>query len=36
MSALMDEGIILEAGQPKEVLARPQHERTRQFISKVL
>jgi polar amino acid transport system ATP-binding protein len=32
----MDEGYIMEAGAPKSVLANPQHERTRQFLSKVL
>jgi polar amino acid transport system ATP-binding protein len=32
----MDEGVILEAGNPKEMVASPQHERTRQFLSKVL
>ncbi len=32
----MDLGLILEAGKPKEVLSNPQHERTRQFLSKVL
>jgi polar amino acid transport system ATP-binding protein len=32
----MDEGIIMESGKPKDVVANPQHERTRQFLSKVL
>lgn len=32
----MDEGIIMEAGKPRDVVANPQHERTRQFLSKVL
>jgi polar amino acid transport system ATP-binding protein len=32
----MDEGYLVEAGKPKEVLANPQHERTKQFLSKVL
>jgi len=32
----MDEGVILEAGHPREVVTNPQHERTRQFLSKVL
>ena len=32
----MDEGVILEAGNPKEVVSKPQHERTQQFLSKVL
>ena len=32
----MDGGVIVEAGKPREVIANPQHERTRQFLSKVL
>jgi polar amino acid transport system ATP-binding protein len=32
----MDGGVIVEAGNPREVLANPQHERTRGFLSKVL
>ena len=32
----MDGGVIVEAGTPREVLANPQHERTRSFLSKVL
>ncbi len=32
----MDEGVIMEAGKPRDVVANPQHERTRQFLSKVL
>jgi polar amino acid transport system ATP-binding protein len=32
----MDEGIVVEAGVPREVIASPQHERTRAFLSKVL
>jgi polar amino acid transport system ATP-binding protein len=32
----MDDGVIVESGTPREVLARPQHERTRAFLSKVL
>jgi polar amino acid transport system ATP-binding protein len=32
----MDGGVILEEGDPREVLAAPQHERTRSFLSKVL
>jgi polar amino acid transport system ATP-binding protein len=32
----MDEGMIVESGDPREVLANPQHERTRSFLSKVL
>jgi polar amino acid transport system ATP-binding protein len=32
----MDEGFIVEAGNPREVLSNPQHERTKLFLSKVL
>ena len=32
----MDEGRIVEAGDPREVLRNPQHERTKAFLSKVL
>jgi polar amino acid transport system ATP-binding protein len=32
----MDEGVVVEAGRPDEVLAAPKHERTRAFLSKVL
>jgi polar amino acid transport system ATP-binding protein len=32
----MDDGVIVEEGDPREVLGNPQHERTRQFLSKVL
>jgi len=32
----MDSGVVVEAGAPREVLANPQHERTRAFLSKVL
>jgi polar amino acid transport system ATP-binding protein len=32
----MDGGVIVEEGDPTEVLANPQHERTQQFLSKVL
>jgi polar amino acid transport system ATP-binding protein len=32
----MDEGVVVESGPPQEVLVRPQHERTRSFLSKVL
>ena len=32
----MDGGVIVEAGPPREVLANPQHERTKAFLSKVL
>ena len=32
----MDAGVVVEAGPPRDVLADPQHERTRSFLSKVL
>ncbi|MGA3354592.1 MAG: amino acid ABC transporter ATP-binding protein [Acidimicrobiales bacterium] len=32
----MDEGVVVEAGVPKDVISNPQHERTRAFLSKVL
>jgi polar amino acid transport system ATP-binding protein len=32
----MDEGVVVEAGNPREVLANPKHERTKAFLSKVL
>ncbi len=32
----MDGGVIVEAGKPRDVLANPQHERTKSFLSKVL
>jgi len=32
----MDEGIVVESGKPREVIANPQHKRTQDFLSKVL
>ena len=32
----MDEGVIVEQGRPREVLAAPRHRRTQDFLSKVL
>jgi len=32
----MDGGVVVEQGDPVEVLTRPQHERTRSFLAKVL
>jgi polar amino acid transport system ATP-binding protein len=32
----MDDGVVVEAGAPKEILASPQHRRTQAFLSKVL
>jgi polar amino acid transport system ATP-binding protein len=32
----MDDGVVVESGNPREVIANPRHERTRAFLSKVL
>jgi polar amino acid transport system ATP-binding protein len=32
----MDEGVVVEAGSPAQVLGSPRHERTRAFLQKVL
>ena len=32
----MDDGLIVEEGDPRAVLSDPQHERTQEFLSKVL
>ena len=32
----MDGGVIVESGNPREVLANPKHERTKAFLSKVM
>ncbi|MDQ0845010.1 polar amino acid transport system ATP-binding protein [Streptomyces sp. V1I6] len=32
----MDDGVVVEAGHPRDVLGNPQHERTKSFLSKVL
>jgi polar amino acid transport system ATP-binding protein len=32
----MDDGAVVEAGKPRDMLANPQHERTKTFLSKVL
>jgi polar amino acid transport system ATP-binding protein len=32
----MDEGLVVEAGDPRQVLSDPQHQRTQAFLSKVL
>src|SRR6476619_1451095 len=32
----MDGGVIVESGNPREVLSNPQHERTQAFLSKVM
>jgi len=32
----MDDGVVVETGNPREVFANPRHERTRAFLAKVL
>lgn len=32
----MDAGVVVESGDPREVLANPQHERTQVFLAKLL
>ncbi|NKY44047.1 amino acid ABC transporter ATP-binding protein [Nocardia cerradoensis] len=32
----MDGGVVVEAGNPREMLANPQHERTQAFLSRIL
>lgn len=32
----MDQGLVVERGSPEEVLGRPQHERTRLFLKRIL
>ncbi|MBU3748911.1 MAG: amino acid ABC transporter ATP-binding protein [Mycobacterium sp.] len=32
----MDGGVILESGSPREMLSNPRHDRTREFLSKVM
>jgi polar amino acid transport system ATP-binding protein len=32
----MDDGVVVESGRPREVLANPTHERTKAFLSRVL
>ncbi|MGZ4638573.1 MAG: amino acid ABC transporter ATP-binding protein [Actinomycetes bacterium] len=32
----MDDGVVVESGKPRDVIASPQHERTKAFLSKVL
>jgi polar amino acid transport system ATP-binding protein len=34
--AFVDGGVIVEEGDPREVLANPRHDRTKAFLSKVL
>jgi polar amino acid transport system ATP-binding protein len=32
----MDDGVVVEAGDPRQVLTNPRHTRTQAFLSKVL
>jgi polar amino acid transport system ATP-binding protein len=32
----MDDGVVIEQGDPREVCANPRHDRTKAFLSKVL
>ncbi|MFD8954318.1 ectoine/hydroxyectoine ABC transporter ATP-binding protein EhuA, partial [Streptomyces xanthophaeus] len=32
----MDGGVVVESGNPRDVLGNPQHDRTKAFLSKVL
>ena len=32
----MDGGVVVEAGDPAQVITNPQHQRTQAFLSKVL
>ncbi|MGV9411428.1 amino acid ABC transporter ATP-binding protein [Nocardia sp. NPDC003693] len=34
--AFMDGGVVVEAGDPRELLANPQHDRTKTFLSRIL
>ena len=34
--AMMDDGRIIENGTPERFFAQPEHERTKQFLSKIL
>ena len=34
--AFMDDGVVVEAGRPAEVLTAPTHQRTKDFLSKIL
>jgi polar amino acid transport system ATP-binding protein len=32
----MDGGVVVESGAPRDVIANPQHDRTKSFLAKVL
>jgi polar amino acid transport system ATP-binding protein len=33
---MMDDGLVIEEGTPEHFFTRPEHERTQQFLSKIL
>jgi ABC-type polar amino acid transport system ATPase subunit len=33
---MMDDGVVLEEGPPEHFFGTPEHERTKQFLSKIL
>ena len=33
---MMDDGVVVEEGTPEQFFDNPQHERTRQFLSRIL
>jgi polar amino acid transport system ATP-binding protein len=35
-AVFMDEGVVVESGKPRDVLDHPQHQRTKEFLWKVL
>jgi general L-amino acid transport system ATP-binding protein len=35
-AVLMDDGVVVEEGQPEAFFSAPQHSRTKQFLSKIL
>mgnify|MGYP003142211147 FL=1 len=34
--AFMDDGVVVESGTPADVLTSPSHQRTKDFLSKIL
>jgi len=32
----MDGGVVVESGDPREIIANPQHARTKEFLGRVL
>lgn len=33
---MLDGGVVVEQGHPRDVISNPQHERTKSFLGKVL